>query len=266
MAQKALANSYHLRRASGADLACSSLKTNTILRAMKNRAQNRHSTTISNPRWLAYAAAGAATSLGWAGSAEAEIHYSGIVNFTFADGSQFKSFRLTNRVGLQFSRFTYFPFGSAGDLVSIAGARRSHQVRADSRNDYFAEKLSFGQQVSTGLFNSHFFQRAMVSLYGDGQFNGPGEAFVAFRFDDGRGKQYGWARVQMGKAPKHKFILKDYAYSDVGDRIRAGQKSSDEMVPEESDDMVPEEGSLGALTLGAAGLLAWRKRRSQAAS
>jgi LPXTG-motif cell wall-anchored protein len=36
-----------------------------------------------------------------------------------------------------------------------------------------------------------------------------------------------------------------------------------EMVPEGNDDMVPQEGSLGALALGAAGLLAWRKRRSR---
>jgi hypothetical protein len=36
------------------------------------------------------------------------------------------------------------------------------------------------------------------------------------------------------------------------------------MVPEESNEVVPEEGSLGGLALGAAGLLAWRKRRSHA--
>jgi hypothetical protein len=63
----------------------------------------------------------------------------------------------------------------------------------------------------------------------------------------------------------HDFYLVDYAYADPGEPIRAGQMSSNEMVPEENDDMVPEEGSLGALALGAAGLLAWRKRRSQVA-
>jgi hypothetical protein len=63
----------------------------------------------------------------------------------------------------------------------------------------------------------------------------------------------------------HAFILRDFAYGDVGDRIRAGQTSSSEMVPQESNDIAPQEGSLGALALGAAGLLAWRKRRSRAA-
>ena len=51
------------------------------------------------------------------------------------------------------------------------------------------------------------------------------------------------------------FWLVDYAYADPGEPIRAGQTSS--------NDMVPNEGSLGGLALGAAGLLAWRKRRSQ---
>jgi MYXO-CTERM domain-containing protein len=61
----------------------------------------------------------------------------------------------------------------------------------------------------------------------------------------------------------HDFWLVDYAYADAGEPIRAGQRSSDEVVPEQSNDIAPQEGSLGALALGAAGLLAWRKRRSQ---
>jgi hypothetical protein len=65
--------------------------------------------------------------------------------------------------------------------------------------------------------------------------------------------------------PYYAFRLVDYAYADPGEPIRAGQKSSTEMVPEESNDIIPQEGSLGALALGATGLLAWRKRRSQAA-
>ena len=59
-------------------------------------------------------------------------------------------------------------------------------------------------------------------------------------------------RVKFAGAPiDHDFWLVDYAYADPGEPIRAGQTSSNEMVP--------EEGSLGWLALGAAGLLAWRK-------
>jgi hypothetical protein len=78
------------------------------------------------------------------------------------------------------------------------------------------------------------------------------------------GLQYGWARIQAGRGILHHFILRDYAFGDVGDRIKAGQKSSNEMVPEESDGIVPQEETLGGLALGAVGLLAWRKKRSRA--
>jgi MYXO-CTERM domain-containing protein len=50
------------------------------------------------------------------------------------------------------------------------------------------------------------------------------------------------------------FWLVDYAYADPGESIRAGQTSSND---------APELESLGGLALGAAGLLAWRKRRSR---
>jgi hypothetical protein len=84
-----------------------------------------------------------------------------------------------------------------------------------------------------------------------------GIGFIGIKFNNGSGDQYGWVRIQTRGGPNHPFILRDYAYGDVGDRIRAGQTSSNEVVP--------IEGSLGGLALGAAGLLAWRNRRSRAA-
>src|SRR5436309_13812561 len=43
--------------------------------------------SISKARWAAYATAGTASTLAFASSAEAEIHYSGLVNHNFANGS-----------------------------------------------------------------------------------------------------------------------------------------------------------------------------------
>ncbi len=61
----------------------------------------------------------------------------------------------------------------------------------------------------------------------------------------------------MDGAPENSFTLIDYAFGDVGDRITAGQTSISN---------VPETGgSLALLAIGAAGLVAWRARRSQAA-
>jgi hypothetical protein len=88
-----------------------------------------------------------------------------------------------------------------------------------------------------------------------GQFDENGIGFIGFKFNNGSGDQYGWVRIQTRGGFLNSFILRDFAYGGVGDRIRAGQTSSNEVVP--------IEGSLGGLALGAAGLLAWRRRRSR---
>src|SRR5438552_12357898 len=45
------------------------------------------SISIPKARWAAYATAGTASTLAFASSAEAEIHYTGLVNHNFANGS-----------------------------------------------------------------------------------------------------------------------------------------------------------------------------------
>ncbi len=87
-----------------------------------------------------------------------------------------------------------------------------------------------------------------------GQFRFDRFGFIGFKWNAGSGDQYGWARVEMGNN-NNSFKLIDYAYGDVGDSIAAGQKSGHD---------APELESLGGLALGAVGLLAWRKSRSQA--
>jgi hypothetical protein len=129
-----------------------------------------------------------------------------------------------------------------------------------------ASNLKHGQFISNRPFIRAQSRSAVLGAEGNGQFNG-GIGYVGFKFNNGSGDQYGWVRIQtLGpRGISHPFILRDYAYGDVGDRVRAGQISSNEMAPEENEDVIPQEGSLGALALGAAGLLAWRNRRSQAA-
>jgi hypothetical protein len=96
----------------------------------------------------------------------------------------------------------------------------------------------------------------ILEVGGRGQWADRGRGFIGFRWYNSAGFQYGWARITKTRL-EDKIRLEDYAYADPGEPIRAGQKSSNEMVP--------DEGSLGGLALGAAGLLAWRKSRSQAA-
>ena len=50
----------------------------------------------------------------------------------------------------------------------------------------------------------------------------------------------------------NQIVIEDYAWADPGEKIKAGQTS----------DEAPATESLGALAFGAAGLIAWRKRRA----
>jgi len=88
---------------------------------------------------------------------------------------------------------------------------------------------------------------------GRGQFLDAVTGFIGFKFNNGKGNQYGWARIQSSGQFNNNFRLIDYAYGDVGDQIKAGQTS---------DTSAPTLESIGGLALGATGLLAWRRRRA----
>ena len=77
--------------------------------------------------------------------------------------------------------------------------------------------------------------------------------YVGFRFDNGSGPQYGWARLRFHGYPDNNYTLVDYAYADPGETIRTGQRK-------EADAGVAQE-SLGALALGAAGVAALGRKR-----
>jgi hypothetical protein len=89
--------------------------------------------------------------------------------------------------------------------------------------------------------------------------------FIGFRFNNGSGIQYGWARIKLAGFMEQRlpYRLLDYAYADPDEPIRAGQTSSDQQALDQGsdDEQVPDEGSLGGLALGAIGVLAWRESR-----
>src|SRR2546430_2167719 len=62
---------------------------------MKTRQSRRQTGKVSHSRWAAYAAASAATALAGTNSAEAAIHYSGLLEVKFrGHGSMAKTFQL----------------------------------------------------------------------------------------------------------------------------------------------------------------------------
>ncbi len=164
------------------------------------------------------------------------------------------SISLIHTFGTNYRGYAYFNVaGRAG--ASIAGF---YSDCAD-RFPVWASKLPPGQLVSHRPFVPA--QKAFLAEGNPGscagEFSDGGIGYIGFKFNSGGGDQYGWVRIRTHRRFQQNFKLIDYAWGDVGDRIRAGQTSTNEVVP--------GEGSLGWLALGAAGLLAWRKSKSQTA-
>jgi MYXO-CTERM domain-containing protein len=229
---------------------------------MKTRQSRRQTAKVSHSRWLAYATAGAATALAGSHSLEAAIHYSGILRVHFPpDRTKYKTFPL-DQTGDSI-RFVHRSGNFAGVFITAIlwpGSVRGFPTYHGGTWQYYASKLPFGQNISSGPFRpALYYDAALAGNYSNSQWGDRGTGFVGFRFNSGAGIQYGWARVRMVGDPEHAFTVLDYAYADPGEPIRAGQTSSaGDMV-----DTVTDSGSVGLLALGAAGLLAWRKRRSR---
>ena len=231
---------------------------------MKTKNRNRKSASIGQTRWIAYAAAGAATALGGARSAEAAIHYSGPINHVFrGDTGGFAFFSLTPGYGIEFQHFSTAHGGYAGFAVySFSLGYRGVRGYRNSRG-VLASKLGFGENISAGPFSisttSYF---AILASNNNGVWQDKGVGFIGFKFKGSGGvPRYGWARVNMAGRPGKAFKLLDFAYADPGEPIFAGQRSSDEQAP----DQAVQEDSLGWLALGATGLAALRKTRSRSA-
>jgi hypothetical protein len=241
---------------------------------MQTRQSRRRKTKVSQSRWIAYATAGAATALTASHSAEGGIHYQ-VVNEKFPGTSNKEKWFQLDRPGdsIYFNHLSW-P-AAAFDVTGIATAAFRGRPGTSKYSDAFASNLSFGESIAAGHFkhgNFFGFRGGIMAVEGYGQWTSPGMGFVGFRFNNGAGTQYGWARVRMSIGIHdgiggYAFKVLDFAYADPGELITAGQRppgvSEDDQ--DISDDQGPDEGSLGGLALGAVGLLAWRKSRSRAA-
>ena len=248
---------------------------------MKNPTRRRSRPAIlQNARWSAYAAAGAATALTGLGSAEAEIHYSGIINQP-VKGTRNHPTRVAFPLDQPGNSFILHHFltssaayGYAGVSISGVGTRAEAARFGGFVNSVpyyggpvsFASKLSSGQNVAAEpqgfLKGGRNFLGANMALAAIPhrrlfQWGDRGEGFLALQFDSGQGLQYGWARVKMSGGPKNFMTMVDYAWGDPGDTVLAGDTGEGAAPP------VPFSGSLGLLALGGGGLLAWRGRRQR---
>jgi len=118
------------------------------------RKQPRNIQSLSTRRWAAYAAAGAASALTCANSAEAEIHYSGPVFIKLA-GNARASLPLSNGASLYFRNshgtdtfLQWFKFQMKG---AISGSARGSE---HLYGRIFLSNLPSGVNVSAGKFYS----------------------------------------------------------------------------------------------------------------
>ena len=243
---------------------------------MKTRQSRRQTAKVSHSRWVAYATAGAATALTASPPAEAAIHYT-VVNEKFPPTSNKQKWFQLDQPGDSIYFRHYSCCLAAFDITGIAAAAFRGLPGTSKYSNAFVSKLSFGESIAVGHF-THAFPNP-TALHGIlayniyGQWTSPGMGFIGFRFGNGAGIQYGWARVRIAVPPHDGiggwgFKVFDFAYADPGERITAGEgiprgRENDQDI---SDDPGADEGSLGGLALGAVGLLAWRRSRSRNAS
>ena len=233
---------------------------------MSLNALRRRQVRIVNSRWTTYALAGAATSLAGLATAEAEIHYSGPVNFQFK-GTLSHAFPLENGHSL-FFHHNELGSGQGVANLSISSDALFAGPQSYSNEAFFVYRLRSQVNVSQEplghscfRFSSTYGSSTVTYCFGgiigrltDGYFSEPGRGFIGFRFG---GTQYGWVRVKTSGEGENNFIVLDYAWGDPGDKIETGQKSS-----HDNKQAVTKSGSLGLLATGATGLKAWRQGRA----
>ena len=219
--------------------------------------------SITSGRWTSYAAAAAASTFAAVHSAEATIHYSGLINQRIG-GQDHATFQLDPAGGsFVVSHFNFVYGSSSVPNGGVAGlsvyAVESASVNGVSGvchdNNPCVSKLAQHDPISAQPFVPRGgtlaweYDGSHRELYG--QFLDRGYGLVGFKFNNGAGVQYGWVRVRMQGGHNHMFSIVDYAYGDPGEPVLAGQRGPNMSAPALE--------SLGGLALGAAGLLAWRR-------
>lgn len=224
--------------------------------ASKNR---RGEVRVSSTRLAAYAASGAAATLGAASVTNAAITYVDlapdvVLNDTTTDGyavAQNLVFGGTHNLALGHGLGTVNAATGYAIFDSDALATPGVDVAGFAVGSFnYARNLPYGANIAAQAFLAAGVGGTMAYNTGftNSQFLSPGIGFIGVRFS---GNRYGWVRVRMDSgAPLNNFTILDYAFGDAGDQLTAGA--------------VPEPTSLAALALGSVGLAAFRGRRNRA--
>lgn len=202
---------------------------------------------------LAYSLAGGAGLLA-AGSADAAIVYSGLLNESVTLGSSYTTNFGVGGADLMFSQILINPadglYRAQVTSAGAVGAAVTDSIRAvnfgagasiDGAGDYKGATEKILADYENGAFV-------------DGQFPANSTGFLGFQLN---GTNYGWVRLAFGGPldATTGFTVVDWAYDNSGAAIKAGQTSS---VP------LPGAAALAAFAVGATGLRGWRSRQRAA--
>lgn len=228
---------------------------------------------VSTARWAGYAAAGMASAVTGATSAEAVIHYVP-VNMAFdarlpstdsshppvPKGDIFRTFNITGSASFGVRNRNFSDNFGVANFAMFNGAGKFNGLSViGAYGTLYVSKLAAGANIAAlpfapvlyPSFNQGYLAAGNAASSTNMQWKYKGQGYVGFAFNVGNGEQYGWASITMNEGgPNNGFILNSYAWGDPGDMVLAGQ--------------VPEPGSLALLAVGGAGLLAWRKSRAHA--
>jgi hypothetical protein len=235
---------------------------------LKNNVHDKKSWTNHAGDWKTYAAAAGAT-LAMATNASADIVYSGPVDITVSIPSTVSNHSSKPFTVNKYNEVLAIENFSSGSGRKVAQAALFGSLGLAATFPFFVTPVLYrynaGQNISgSGLVPFGYLRGAAgpggVVTVTIGSF-GPGSAsgFVGFELPDG---DLGWMQVKVSVDsdgfPNDAEVI-DYAYNSVpGAPIAAGQTVV--ATPE------PGAAALGLLTIGAAGLIAWRRRRAEVAS
>ena len=204
--------------------------------------------------WSVYTAAGGA-SLAVVASAGAEIIYSGLQNLTVNApliGSNSVHINIGTGAGIYAVAFRDSFSGTS--VVRLVGGGSNAVMRSGAlRNVASGVAISGG-----GSFAGGAAAFGITSGGGFGNFSPSNTGFAGVRLNDPLGTHFGWIRLHVNSGSSMTVI--DWAYNDVaGAPINAGDQSTT---------AVPEPSTMTMVLLGAgsAGVLAWRRRRNEAAA
>ncbi len=218
------------------------------------RKQNKRG--MNEKRLLAYtAAAGAALAV--AAPADATINYTSQV-INLSNSNTLIDINTDGQNDFWFDhQLTAASSATFGRILSIGSANASwlgnnRSVASLSNGELVA--TATGAQWTVGGNRGHQYLFGLESgSWMFGEFTSGNTGYIGVRFNPGAGNLYGWIHVSSIAADYSSYQIDGWAYDDSGASIKAGQMPS----------VVPEPSSTALFAAGAAGMVAFRKRKKK---